>query len=144
MSPSYQAAYPGQQFGKGKGFHQIIVGPQFQPLDPVLNLVARGQEQHRHFNPGAAHTFEHLPAIETGKHHIQDQQVVVANLCEFQPLPSIASQIRNEARLGEALLQVITCFGFVFDDEYFHGWGVRADASILPQLTHCVERITDL
>lgn len=42
------AAHARQQFGKGKRLDQVIIGTQLQALDPIIDLIARGQEHHRH------------------------------------------------------------------------------------------------
>ena len=56
-------------------------------------------------------------------------------LGEFQPVPSVARQVRDEAGLGESLLQVIARLGLVFDDQDFHVQETNLDGCILPQPT---------
>lgn len=65
-------------------------------------------------------------------------------LGEFQPLPALACQIRDETGLGETLFQVITRLELVFDDQDFHGGLPGRDEHILPQLLPSVESITNL
>jgi hypothetical protein len=61
-----QGAHPGQQFGEGEGLDQVIVGAEFETFDAVFDVVARGQEQHRHVAAGACADWQHLPAIQPG------------------------------------------------------------------------------
>ncbi|KAG0922451.1 hypothetical protein G6F31_019908 [Rhizopus arrhizus] len=52
-----QRQHAGQQFRQRKGFDQIVVGAVPQPLDPVFDLVPRGQHQDRPSHPAeSGHT----------------------------------------------------------------------------------------
>ncbi|SLW81156.1 Uncharacterised protein [Klebsiella pneumoniae] len=44
VSPPQKGSHPGEQFGKRKGFNQIIVRTQFQSFDPVFDR-AEGCQQ---------------------------------------------------------------------------------------------------
>ena len=55
-----------QQFGKGERFDQVIVCAQLQAMYPVLDGIARGQEQHRRIPTGLAHGLQDLPTVATG------------------------------------------------------------------------------
>jgi hypothetical protein len=66
----------GGQFGEVEGLHQIVVGPRVQPLDPVADLVERGQDDdRRHIAPGPQAAQE-LDAAAIGQHQVQQHQVV--------------------------------------------------------------------
>ena len=96
---------------------------------PVLDGIARGQEQHRRIPTGLAHGLQDLPTVATGQHHIQDQQVVVAAQGqELAGLP-IAGQFGGEAGLVQALAQVLAGTGLVFDDQQFHR-GTKVSAGL--------------
>ena len=44
VSPPQKSSHPGEQFGKRKGFNQIIVRTQLQSFDPVFDR-AQGRQQ---------------------------------------------------------------------------------------------------
>ncbi|MPN33390.1 hypothetical protein SDC9_180877 [bioreactor metagenome] len=47
-----QSLNPRDQFGKGEGLDQVIVGAGLQAVDPVFHLAQRGEHQDRCLLPG--------------------------------------------------------------------------------------------
>ena len=116
-----QAAHPGQQFGKGEGLDQVIVGAQFQAVYTVFHGITGSEEQHRDVEAGAAHGLQDLPAVAAGQHHVEDQQVVITGQRQVLPGSAVGHQFGGKASLGQALAQVMAGFWLVFDDQQFHG-----------------------
>ncbi len=42
-----QGAHSCLEFAKGKRLRQVVVGPQIQPIHPVIDAIERGQKQDR-------------------------------------------------------------------------------------------------
>ncbi|MNI37756.1 hypothetical protein D3C73_918690 [compost metagenome] len=116
-----QAADPGQQFGEGKRLDQIVVGAQFEAVNPVLHGVTGGQKKYRCVQAGAAHRLQNLPAITTRQHHIKNQQGIFAAEGQLLTGVAVGHQFGVEPGLGQALAQIMAGFRLVFDDQQFHG-----------------------
>ena len=125
-----QGPDPGQQLGKGKGFDEVVVGAQFQPLDPVGHAVAGGQEQHGHGVAGAAQGLEDAPAVHAGQHHVEDQQVVGLGHRQVPAVLTVDGQIHDEAGLGQALPQVFPGFRLVFHHQQLHAHSHPCEATV--------------
>ncbi len=74
-APPQQGAQPGQQLGQGVGLHQVVVRTGVEPLDPVVDRIARRQHQHRGVVARAAHAPAHREPVEVGQTKVEDQRV---------------------------------------------------------------------
>ncbi len=108
-----------QQLGEGEGFHQVVVGTQFEAADTVLQLVAGGEEEHRHIVLLAQH-FHDLPTVQAGQHHVEDHQVVAVLQRQVETVGAVLRPVDRIARLAEALLQVLAGLRIVFDHQDAH------------------------
>ncbi|MNS06164.1 hypothetical protein D3C72_375840 [compost metagenome] len=115
-----QGAQAGDQFGEGKRLDQVIVGAQFQALDAVGDVIAGGEEQHRGvgFLAQAAQDF---PAVHFRHHHVQHDHIEIVFQRKVQAIDAVAGQAYGVTELLQAVEQVITGLGFIFDDENVHG-----------------------
>ena len=120
LTPPHVRPHPRQQLGEGKRLDEIIVSPELKAFDPIGHAVAGREEQDRRPHLCAAQGLQDLPSVDIGQHDVQDEQVVLARHRQMQPVRAIARQIHDEAVLGQSLLQVLTGFCFVFDDQKFH------------------------
>ena len=108
-----------QQLGEGEGFHQVVVGTQFEAADTVLQLVAGGEEEHRHIVLLAQH-FHDLPTVQAGQHHVEDHQVVAVLQRQVETVGAVLRPVDRITRLAEALLQVLAGLRIVFDHQDAH------------------------
>src|SRR5262249_21932764 len=70
-----QDAQPGQQFGQGEGFNQVVVGTGVQSFDPVVNAILGSQDEDGHGLAGAAHLAENLQAALTRQQQIEHDAI---------------------------------------------------------------------
>ena len=105
---------------KRERLDEVVVGAQFQPLDPVGHLVAGAQEQNRRLAqlPDAA---QHIPAVDAGQHHVEQDQVVLPGGGQVQALDAVSGHIDHVGMFGQTLAHVGGSLGFVFDDQDSHG-----------------------
>ena len=61
----------GQQFARGEGLRQIIVGADFEARDAVRLIAKTGQHQHRH-GGFFAQTLQQLESVQPRQHHVED------------------------------------------------------------------------
>ena len=83
---------PGQQFGPVKRLGQVIVGAVTQPFDFFVRFGQAGQNQHRRFDFGRTQAFEHFVSVHVGQHQVENDDVIVIKLADFQ---SVFAQIRR-------------------------------------------------
>ena len=84
---------PGQELDPAEGLGQVVVGPGVEAPD----LVALGGERGQHQDGHVAHVpdpLEHLPAVEVGQAHVEDDQVGVV-------LVELAHPVAAQRRLGD-------------------------------------------
>ena len=74
-APPQQRAQSGQQLRQGERLDQVVVGAGIEPLDPVVDGVARGEHQDRRVVTGAAHAAAHGEPVDVGQPEVEDQRV---------------------------------------------------------------------
>lgn len=115
-----KGAHACQQFLRGKGFGHVVIGAAVQPGYFVVQLVPRGQHQHRYRvvpGPQAAHDLE---PVHTGQHHIQYDHIITAVLGIIQPICSGIYHIGQVVLFPHDLPQRIGQAGFVLYNQDIH------------------------
>lgn len=79
-----QGLQPRVQFFDVEGFGQIVIGAELEPGDPVLQLVARGQQNHRRADAGRAQSPQDRQAVASRQADIQHQGVKTALACPLE------------------------------------------------------------
>ncbi len=119
MAPQ-DAADAGAEFGQVERLGQIVVGPEFQSFDLVVQRVAGRDDD----DPGAAapllQLFEQPQSAAAGQHDVQQDAVVVVcgDLVEGRGIVGglLDDVLFPDQRPDHDLPQG----GFVFDNQYFH------------------------
>ena len=111
---------PRHQFGKGEGFHKVIVGASFQPLDAVVETGHGGQEDHRRVPPGRAQRPDDGQPVDAGQHTVDDHRVVIPRAGKLQPDRAGRRMVRIVPLLLQPARYVIGGRAVVFDDEHLH------------------------
>ena len=99
-----QRLHPREEFGKGEGLDQVVVGAAFQPAHAVFDGVARGQHEDGRVLV-LAHRGQDLEAVHAGQHDVQDDEVVVALQREMAAVHAVAGQVHDVALLRQALFR---------------------------------------
>jgi hypothetical protein len=120
LAPAQQGPGAGLQFSQVEGLGEVVVGAQVQALDPVLDAVPGGEDEHGGQVARRPVPAQHLQAIQPGQAQVQDDQVEAAGPQQGQgrlPVPRVVGGIAGGAHgAGQAVLED----GVVFDDEYSH------------------------
>ena len=72
---AHQRPQPRQQLGQRERLGEVVVGPGVQPLDPVADGVAGGEDEDRHVVPGGPQRAGRLEAVEPRHHHVHHDRV---------------------------------------------------------------------
>jgi hypothetical protein len=68
-----------KELAKFEWFSKVIVGTVIEAGNAVVDAVARGKHQYRHFQSGPAKLAANFKAAESREHDVQDDQVVGIN-----------------------------------------------------------------
>jgi hypothetical protein len=103
--PAQQGFYSGDQFGHCEGFGQIIVSPRIKAGDPVLDRVARGQDQDRERLSDAPRRGEDGKAVTIGQAEIENRGIVIDELDRSIGVCRRAGNVDSEPDIAELRLQ---------------------------------------
>ncbi len=82
----------------------------------------RSQNQNRGrlaFGPNRA---QHFAAAHAGQHQVENDEVIIGLLTQFNPVAAIPRHVDGHARaLAQSLRDVVRDPGLVFDDQHAHG-----------------------
>jgi hypothetical protein len=103
-----------------KRLGHVVVGAQIQPLDPLLDAVGRGEDQHRQAAAAAAQLAQHLEAVHARQPQVQDHQVeLVGRQCSVG-FGAGADLVDGIARGAQGTQQAIGQDLVIFRDEDAH------------------------
>ena len=120
LATARQGLDPGDQFGEGIGFDQIVVGPGLQARDAVLDLAEGRQEQDRGLVAVLAQGLDHADAVEARHHPVDDIDVIAALLGLQQAEGPVDGMGRLVPRLGQAPDHGGRGLGIVLDHQNAH------------------------
>lgn len=95
--PAQQGVDAGQQLPGVKRLGEVVVGPRVQTGDAVLQAGAGGEHQNGGAQMPGAYLPGHGVAVQAGHHHVQNQQVVDAQLRVFRPGLPVIDGLRLKA-----------------------------------------------
>ena len=78
-------------------------------MAPSILLPQRGADFGQNVKAGAAR-----------QHDIQDHQIVVPLQAMVQTVHTVGDEVHGKAGLAQALSEVVTRFGLIFNDQNFH------------------------
>ena len=91
QAAAQDALHAGEQLREGERLDEVVIGAELEPLDAVVDLVARAEEKHRRL-PLPADALQHRPAVDPGQHHVEQDQVVLGRVARCKPSrPSLAT-----------------------------------------------------
>jgi hypothetical protein len=109
-----------QQFDKREGLNQVIVRAKFQTLHPIVNRSPSAQYENRRARLPVANTLQDPQPVHIGKHHVQDDQVVVRRVDKLDGRFAIPRRINGVSRAFQPALQEVGNSLFVFNDKKAH------------------------
>jgi hypothetical protein len=124
------------QLADAERLRQIIVGAALEAEHLVGLAVARGQHQDRRLlvRTLGAHGAAQTDPVETGQHHIQDQQIESGRARPIERLASVTRLVDIESRQLEMQPQQLANRVFVFHDEDAAAGGGRGHPVILARV----------
>ena len=118
------------QLARLEGLGQIIVGAALQPVDAVLGLGHRGQQQDRHV-AGLAQALGQREAALARHHHIDDQQIESDARQLLPRLGGIARRGDAKAGFDEIAAQQVAQPRIIVDDQKMGFGGIAVHGAII-------------
>src|SRR5579872_2413581 len=115
-----QSAYARQQLAEVERFRQVVIGADIEAAHAVLHGIARRQHEDRHGVSPQPDGAADLPAIGTGQHQVQDDEVELLYGSETQSLGAIRHALDVEVRLLEPAADELRDRLIVLDEKYPH------------------------
>ncbi|MNF92432.1 hypothetical protein D3C84_750770 [compost metagenome] len=105
-----------RQLRQGEGFDQVIVGTGLEALQPVVELVARSQHDHRGVAPGIfAQAFAQGVAVDARQHDVEHDQVVMLGGRQVQARQAVLCTIHGIAFEPQIIGQIGQDIAVVFN-----------------------------
>src|SRR5471032_2226504 len=119
---SQQSSDAQHEFGERERLDEIVVRAQFQAVNTIPDVIARGQEYDWQV-AFRAQRLHDLPAVQAGQHDIEHDQLVRMRQRLMQTIGAVADQVDLIPGLGEPLLQIVAGLAVVFYNQDGHAAG---------------------
>jgi len=116
----------GEEFGEGKGFAEVVVGPGLQAGDAVFDGVVRGEDEDAEVCAFGTELAEDVEAVALGKREVEEQEFGALGVDEEEALFCGAGSEYVMAGGAEAGGEGLGHLPVVFDDEDAGGDGGHA------------------
>ena len=116
-----QGLDPGDQFGEGIGFDQIVIRAGLEARDAILDLAEGGQEQDGGLVAVLAQGLDHADAVEARHHPVDDIDVIAALLRLQQAEGPVDGVGRLVPGFGQSPDHGGRGLGVVLDHQNAHG-----------------------
>ena len=103
---------PRDELAEVEGLDEVVVGAHLEAADPVLDVVERGEHEHREPRVAAAQLPADLVAVVTRQQHVEDHRVVVAGGGLVERVVAGVREIDREA-LASRVRAAIVCASFM-------------------------------
>ena len=116
-----QRAHARHQLAQGERLDEVVVRAGVQAGDAVVDLLARGEHQHRRAVAALAHTPAHFQAVEHRHRDVEDDRVVGALAEALQRVAAVAGERDLVALERQRPRQRVLDGGLVVNDQYARG-----------------------
>ncbi|BDZ59407.1 hypothetical protein GCM10025872_30640 [Barrientosiimonas endolithica] len=117
LGAAQHRADAGDDLLEAERLRDVVVAADRQPLDLVVDRVARGEEDDGHVVAVAAQPPGHGEAVHVGEHHVHDREVEGVLLGEAERLLPVGRRVHLEPGELQARGQQLADVGLVLDDE---------------------------
>src|SRR5262249_51069397 len=126
---SEQSLHSRQEFSERKWFREVVVRSGLQMFDLVGQSIPGSEHEDRHTTVSASNLAKDTRPAQRGQHQVQNDQVVVVALGEFEPGSAICRRIYCKALRDQSPSYHTTHLLFVFDEQNSHRLNLPSKAS---------------
>jgi len=125
-------AHTRQQLANLEWFHQIVVRAEIEPVDPVIDAVARGHDDHGEPPAQRAQAPKHLTAVRLRQPEIEQGQLVKLVLRRVDGGLAVGDPVDGIGRVLESLLHGRADHPVVLDQQNSHRLFLFRGAGVSP------------
>ena len=111
---------PGQKLFLVERLGQVVVGAGAQSPDLVLGVGQARQDQDRGLHAAVAKPAQNLESIDVGQHDVENDNVVIIEFADFQPILAEIGRIDDHAGRFKYQFYALLLGGVVFDKKNAH------------------------
>ena len=148
--PALPAAKDGphsrQQLPNLERLDEVIVGAEIEAPDPIVEPIARRNDEHRRVQPLAPRGLQQVETVSAGQAQIEQNDRMRAVAQRGLGLPSVAHPVDGHAFRLERARQALSNHHVVFDQQNAHyirpgkSWRARSDAVESPIVRRMQQR----
>src|SRR6185437_10686250 len=110
----------GDQLTPVEGFRQEIVGAEAQTLDLVVEFGKAGEDEDRRAHARGTQPAQHLIAIDIRQHQVEDDDVVIVEFADFQPVFAEIRRVADKSFGAQHHLNAGGGCRIIFHEQYAH------------------------
>src|SRR5215471_18819560 len=110
----------GDQLALVERLGQVVVGPEAQALQLVVELAEARQDEDWGIDPRGAQPAQHLVAVDVRQHEVEQDDVVIVELADLQAVLAEIGGVDDEVLRLEHQLDALGGARVVLDDQYAH------------------------
>src|SRR5262249_19117111 len=80
-----------------EGLRQEVVGPEAEAFDAGVEVVEAGKDEDRRLDAGGAEGPENLVPVDVRQHEVENDNVVVIELADFEAVLAEVGRVTDEA-----------------------------------------------
>jgi len=116
-SSSREGMQAGFEFVHGEGLREVVVGPEGESFDPVVDLVFRREKQDRGLDPRFANLPENLESADAGEHDIENDEIPLVLQGGGKTAFAIALDGHPKIGAAQAGQEMVRQFSYVLDEK---------------------------
>lgn len=115
-----ERGHPGDQLGERERLREVVISPQKQTVDAILDRAGRRQHEHPGGVAGAVQAATQLVAMQARKVSVQDDDVVGRRRRLLEPAQPITGDVHRPAPVAKALGDRVGQVDLVLHDQQPH------------------------
>src|SRR5260370_19253215 len=120
VASANQRPQPGQQLLQLEGLRQIVIRPEVQTADFIVDTAPGGENQDMALHPGPPPTLEERKSIFFGEHEVKDDYVVIGSLGLVSSLLAVERSVDRETFFLQPSAKSTDERLVIFDEQYPH------------------------
>ena len=97
LGAPHDRLYTSDQLAAIKWLGEIVVSTETEAFDLFVGRRKTGQNQDRRYHPCGAQAAQHFISVDIGQHQVENDDVVIVQLTDFEPVLAQIGSVANIA-----------------------------------------------
>src|SRR5215472_10029085 len=120
LGTAHNSLNPGDKLATIKGLGQKVVGTEAEAFDLGIELCKTGENQDRRTHTRCPKPAKHLVAIDVRQHQIKEDDVVIIELTDLQPVFPKIGGVTNKVLFHQHHFDAGGCCRIILDQKHAH------------------------